>query len=130
VKSRELRYRFAMPQSVTLDLPVPPPRMNGGRSHAMSRQIWKNECDMAALAQLAGAPRVDGPYALEIIMRQTNNGGVLTTYVNDLIAYLRERELVHSGGPAHLKRLVLAWGDADDAPEGVRLQLSELPAAA
>jgi hypothetical protein len=45
---------------------------------------------------------------LSITPRPSNNGAHLQSPVNDLIAYLRERELIHSAGPAHMRRLVLA----------------------
>jgi hypothetical protein len=64
-----------------------------------------------ALAQLAGAPRIDGPYELSVVLRQGSNGSRLQTGLNDLLAYLKERELIHSAGPAHLKKLVLSWGE-------------------
>jgi hypothetical protein len=52
-----------MPEPVVLDLPLPPTASAGtssNRGYAMLRQDWKNRCDMASLAQLAGAPRIDG----------------------------------------------------------------------
>jgi hypothetical protein len=120
-----------MPEPVTLDLPLPPAPGGSRRTYRLLRNEWRNRCDMATLAQVCGAPRVDGPYALGITMRSNGkNGAALTSYVNDLLAYLRERELVHSSGPAHLRKLILAWGDASEAPEGVRLELRELSAAA
>jgi len=118
------------PIAFDLHLPAPPPPGGNRQTQGRLRRTWKGQCDMHTLAQLCGAPRVDGAFSLAITLRQNNNGPVLTTYVNDLLAYLKERELIHSAGPAHLKRLVLAWGNESDAPEGVRLELRGLPAAA
>jgi hypothetical protein len=94
-----------MPEPVELDLPLPPTASAGtssNRGYAMLRQDWKNRCDMASLAQLAGAPRINAQFELSITLRPSNNGAHLQSPVNDLIAYLRERELTHSAGSAHI----------------------------
>jgi hypothetical protein len=118
-----------MPEPITLDLPLPPIPGGAGaaRAYAALRQVWRNECDMAALAQLAGQPpRIDGQFELSIALQRNGNGSQLQSHVNDLVAYLRERELIHSAGPAHMLRLVLQWASADEAPAGCRLELREL----
>jgi hypothetical protein len=118
------------PISFDLHLPAPPPPGGNRQTQGRLRRTWKGQCDMHTLAQLCGAPRVDGAFSLAITLRQNNNGAVLTTCVGDLLAYLKEREFIHSAGPAHLRKLVLAWGSADEAPDGVRLELRELGTAA
>jgi hypothetical protein len=60
------------PDLPTLIRPLRPPDARAGRAasagtssnrgYAMLRQDWKNRCDMASLAQLAGAPRIDGQF--------------------------------------------------------------------
>jgi hypothetical protein len=120
-----------MPESVTLDLPLPPAPNGNPRARALLRQDWQSRCDMAALVQLAGVQCIDGQFELSITLQPSNNGAQLQSPVNDLVAYLRERELVHSAGPAHLRRLVLAWApSADEAPAGARLELRELHSSA
>jgi hypothetical protein len=114
------------PNRFTLDLPLPPAVSGSPRSHAMLRQDWKDRCDLASLAQLAGAPRIDGQFELSITLRQSNNGAQLQSPVNDLITYLRDRELICSAGPAHMRRLLLAWVSADEAPTGCCLKLQVL----
>ena len=65
-------------------------------------------CDMASLAQIAGAPRIVGEFELSVTLRPNGNGGQLVSPIHDLVAYLRERELIHSAGPNDMRRLVLA----------------------
>ena len=112
-----------MPEPVTLDLSLPPAPSAGHRSYALLRQEWKNRCDMASLAQLAGAPRIDGPFELAITLRPGSNGAQLQSHVNDLVAYLRERAIIHSAGPNHMRKLTLAWAAKDEAPQGCTLKL-------
>ena len=81
---------------------------------------------MASLAQIAGAPRIVGEFELSVTLRPNGNGGQLVSPIHDLVAYLRERELIHSAGPNDMRRLVLAWDDADEAPAGCCLKLREI----
>jgi hypothetical protein len=117
------------PISFDLHLPAPPAPGGNRQTQGKLRRIWKSECDMHALAQLAGVTRIDGPYELSIVLKQSGNSAQLQSAVNELVAYLKQIELIHSAGPAHLKRLVLSWGSADEAPEGVRLQVQQIAAA-
>jgi hypothetical protein len=55
---------------------------------------------------------------------------VLTTYVNDLIGYAMERGLIRNAEPHRLKKLTLMWAGEAEAPDGVRMVLRELSAAA
>jgi len=119
-----------MQEPIDLHLPAPPPPGGDRRTRGRLQRTWKSECDLAALGQLAGVSCINGPFELSIMLKQSGNSAQLQSPVNELIAYLKQIELIHSGGPAHLKRLVLEWGSADEAPEGVRLELRELSSAA
>jgi hypothetical protein len=82
---------------------------------------------MQIIAQLEGAPQpIANAFELAITMRPNSNGSLLTTGVGELISYLRERGLVTSSGPNHMRGLVLARGSADEAPAGCRLRLREI----
>jgi len=80
---------------------------------------WKDRADRTALVQLCTQQpkRIDASIAI-----RPSDGATLTTFVTDLIGYLRERELIRTAEPHRLKKLTLMWASEAEAPDGVRLE--------
>lgn len=117
---------------VVLDLP-PPPSVNRTRKinwRASARAAsWLRAADaltMAAKAKarglLLGFPgeRVE----VKVLLREDAVGLDLDNGIKCLLDYLVRAEVISDDRKRFLRRLVVEWCDAGDAPEGVRLLVS------
>lgn len=113
-----------MSRSIVLDLPLPPAvnisrRIDWHARHQYSQ--WLSRADATVLATIPGhrlpAP-IGGPYEAIITVRQGRHD--LDAHLKSLLDYVVRCELVGGDNPRHLRRIVLAFGDA---PEGARIEL-------
>ena len=115
---------------IVLNLPLPPAINAARRIDWRVREryaAWLKRADATVLARSPGhrLPKpIEGPY--EAIITVTEGRHDLDAHCKSLIDFCTRLKLVAGDGPAHLRRVVLEFGDA---PEGARVELRPVEGA-
>lgn len=126
--------------STVIDMPFPPSvnriwraqRGGMGKAVRLSEEYveWKKQTDLRVMVNrtFRGAHQIKGPFEAHIALNMDEQLGDLDNRAKAVMDWAQSRELISDD--KFCMRLTIEWVLAEQAPDGCRLTLRELPEAA